>query len=232
MEAATAAPPPAAAASVPTEPAAEPTFLDELRGASMRLHSMDQAKEGEQTSQKPVAQWAPSEAAFVQHLVDSLQVHNALETYILFRPRLGPLLETGLERSAPLRTDLAGLRTRGGDWPAELPAPSDGAVEYAELIGRADIPAFVAHYYSFVFAHTAGGRFIGKRMEGLLLSNEPLQFYHTYPQEGGPGACIAAAKAELDAVVSGWSDAQKAACLDSVPAAFRGGGLVLSHLRQ
>ena len=45
-----------------------------------------------------------------------------------------------------------------------------------------NIPKFMCHYYNHYFAHTAGGRMIGRRMSEKLLDNYTLKFYQW---EGG-----------------------------------------------
>ena len=44
------------------------------------------------------------------------------------------------------------------------------------------IPKFMCHYYNHYFAHTAGGRMIGRRMADTLLESTTLKFYQW---EGG-----------------------------------------------
>ena len=44
------------------------------------------------------------------------------------------------------------------------------------------IPKFMCHYYNHYFAHTAGGRMIGRRMADNLLESTTLKFYQW---EGG-----------------------------------------------
>ena len=39
------------------------------------------------------------------------------------------------------------------------------------------IPKFMCHYYNHYFAHTAGGRMIGRRMADKLLDGNTLKFY-------------------------------------------------------
>lgn len=39
------------------------------------------------------------------------------------------------------------------------------------------LPAFVCHFYNHYFAHTAGGRMIGKKMAAMLLDGHELHFY-------------------------------------------------------
>jgi len=53
----------------------------------------------------------------------------------------------------------------------QLPADSPGlayAVKLREL-AAADPPAFICHYYNYYFAHTAGGRMIGAKVQLLPL---------------------------------------------------------------
>lgn len=50
------------------------------------------------------------------------------------------------------------------------------ARKVAEL-ATTDPPTFICHYYNFYFAHTAGGRMIGKKMSELLLDSATLKFY-------------------------------------------------------
>lgn len=40
-----------------------------------------------------------------------------------------------------------------------------------------DPPTFICHFYNFYFAHTAGGRMIGKKMSDTLLDGAKLKFY-------------------------------------------------------
>lgn len=46
------------------------------------------------------------------------------------------------------------------------------------------LPAFVCHYYNHYFAHTAGGRMIGKKMAAMLLDGHELHFYQVGRGEG------------------------------------------------
>ena len=49
--------------------------------------------------------------------------------------------------------------------------------EEAEIAARDAVPEFMCHYYNYYFAHTAGGRMIGKQMSALLLNKKTLEFY-------------------------------------------------------
>jgi len=61
-----------------------------------------------------------------------------------------------------------------------IPEPGKYGKEYAALLPQLlekSLPAFMCHYYNFYFAHTAGGRMIGKKMAALLLDGYELEFY-------------------------------------------------------
>ena len=58
-------------------------FVEEMRFVAMKLHSRDQAKEGEKEPQgKPVAQWEPTVEGYLKFLVDSKLVYDTLEGII------------------------------------------------------------------------------------------------------------------------------------------------------
>lgn len=55
-------------------------FVEEMRFVAMKLHTKDQAKEGEKESQdKPVAKWEPGVDGYLKFLVDSKLVYDTLE---------------------------------------------------------------------------------------------------------------------------------------------------------
>ena len=61
------------------------------------------------------------------------------------------------------------------------PAPPVGpmgkayAAKLESLASDGDFEALVCHFYNFYFAHTAGGRMIGKMMSDKLLGGKKLQ---------------------------------------------------------
>lgn len=152
----------------------------ELRGAAMRLHTRKQApKEGE-APEKPQekVEYVTTHADYLAFLVDSQVVFQALEDAVESSPKLEVFRNTGLERVAGLETDIKFMIEEFG---LDRPEGGKGALEYAELIRNAAaedrIPEFMCHYYNFYFAHTAGGRMIGKQMSALLLNKKTLEFY-------------------------------------------------------
>jgi len=40
-----------------------------------------------------------------------------------------------------------------------------------------DPPAFICHFYNIYFAHSAGGRMIGKKVSSMCLDDAQLNFY-------------------------------------------------------
>lgn len=59
-------------------------FVEEMRFVAMKLHTKDQAKEGEKEPQgKPVAKWEPSVEGYLKFLVDSKLVYDTLEGIIV-----------------------------------------------------------------------------------------------------------------------------------------------------
>lgn len=73
---------------------------------------------------------------------------------------------TGLERSAALASDLAYMQQQH-----KLPPPvvkEDGPgmtyAKHLKQLASEDPQSFICHYYNYYFAHTAGGRMIGKKV--------------------------------------------------------------------
>ena len=56
---------------------------DDMRKVAMKLHTRDQApKEGQQEAQTPFTRWEPTSSDYMQFLVDSLEVYQALENIV------------------------------------------------------------------------------------------------------------------------------------------------------
>jgi heme oxygenase len=146
----------------------------EMRKAAMALHTRDQApREGKQEAQKPMAAWEPTRKGYLQFLIDSRLIYTTLEQIVNEREELAGLRNTGLERTAALDKDIAWFLEEGCD----PTTPTDAATGYAAELQRLTTPAFVCHFYNYYFAHTAGGRMIGKQMSDKLLDGRVLEFY-------------------------------------------------------
>jgi heme oxygenase len=155
-------------------------FIDtELRGAAMKLHTKEQApKEGEVEVEKPKEPYTPTRDDYLAFLVDSKHVYEALEDIVNEKEELATFRNTGLERTKALETDIQFMVIEYG---LNRPEVGDYGKAYAselrEIAAKGNIPEFICHYYNFYFAHTAGGRMIGKQMSALLLDKKTLEFY-------------------------------------------------------
>jgi heme oxygenase (biliverdin-producing, ferredoxin) len=154
----------------------------------MKLHTKSQApREGQvENVARVVVPYVPTHTDYLQYLVDSQCVYQALEEIVSACDDLAGFRNTGLERTIPLQTDIQYLMDT-----YDLPRPDVGRAgrDYAQSLRRIlldntggaartnNIPEFVCHYYNFYFAHTAGGRMIGKQMSALLLNKKTLAFY-------------------------------------------------------
>mmetsp|Transcript_2100 Transcript_2100/g.3799 ORF Transcript_2100/g.3799 Transcript_2100/m.3799 type:complete len:283 (-) Transcript_2100:620-1468(-) len=159
------------------------SILTELRTVAMKLHTKEQApREGEAPSPaKPAEPYAPTQSDYLQFLVDSLHIYEALEEVVESHPVLKEKFSnSGLERTEALNNDIVHMMEKFG---LERPAVGRAGRRYAEELRNMvsqdgdGIPEFICHYYNFYFAHLAGGRMIGKQMSNLLLGGETLEFY-------------------------------------------------------
>lgn len=74
---------------------------------------------------------------------------------------------TGLERSGKLAKDLEWFKEQG----YAIPEPSSPGVRYAQYLkqlSEKDPQAFLCHFYNVYFAHSAGGRMIGKKVINIF----------------------------------------------------------------
>lgn len=68
-----------------------------------------------------------------------------------------------MERSEPLKKDLEWFTEQGHTIP-EPTAAGTAYASYLEELSEKDPQAFICHFYNVYFAHTAGGRMIGKKV--------------------------------------------------------------------
>jgi len=75
-----------AAAEKKRHPGESKGFVEEMRFVAMRLHTKDQAKEGEKEVTEPeeraVTKWEPSVDGYLRFLVDSKVVYDTLEKIV------------------------------------------------------------------------------------------------------------------------------------------------------
>lgn len=80
-------------------------------------------------------------------------MHNSDE---LFR-------NTGLERADKLAKDFEWFTSQGHEIP-EAGIEGTTYAKYLKELSETDPPAFICHFYNVYFAHSAGGKFIGKKV--------------------------------------------------------------------
>lgn len=81
------------------------------------------------------------------------------------------LRNTGLERSETLKKDLEWFKEQGytiPEGPQPYSSPGNSYARYLEELSEKNPPAFICHFYVVNFAHTAGGRKIGKKVSTYL----------------------------------------------------------------
>ncbi|CAB9500205.1 Heme oxygenase 1, chloroplastic [Seminavis robusta] len=201
----------------------------ELRGAAMKLHTKQQApKEGQVEVKKPAKPYTPTRDDYLAFLVDSKHVYEALEDIVNENEALEMFRNTGLERTEALETDIEFMVKEYG-----LSRPEVGefgktyATQLREIAADGSIPELMCHYYNFYFAHTAGGRMIGKQMSALLLEKKTLEFYKW---DGDLNEIKGRVKESIEAMAATWSQEEKDACVAGTADAFRGGGMINAYL--
>ncbi|KAH7546391.1 hypothetical protein FEM48_Zijuj01G0195600 [Ziziphus jujuba var. spinosa] len=204
-------------------------FVEEMRFVAMRLHTKDQAKEGEkevkEPEERPVAKWEPTVDGYLRFLVDSKLVYDTLEGIIekAAFPSYAEFRNTGLERSEKLAKDLEWFKEQGH----VIPEPSGPGITYAEYlkeISEKDPQAFICHFYNIYFAHTAGGRMIGKKVAEKILNKKELEFYKW---DGDLSQLLQNVRDTLNKVAESWTREEKNHCLEETEKSFKHSGDIL-----
>ncbi|KAJ1259796.1 hypothetical protein BS78_10G183700 [Paspalum vaginatum] len=210
----------ASAASPASARGEEVEFIDEMRVAAMRLHTREQAMDGKKEApmEPPVAKWRPTVEGYLRFLVDSKLIFDTLDAIVdrAAVPWYSEFQNTGLERSEPLKKDLGWFSLQGYAIP-EPSAPGITYASYREELSEKDPQAFVCHFYNVHFAHTAGGRIIGKKVAENIHIRRELEFYQW---EGDLSLLQQNVRGKLNQVASGWSRAEKDSCLNEMEKAF------------
>lgn len=207
----------------------------ELRGAAMKLHTkMQSPKEGKvEDKPQPAVPYTPTHLDYLKFLVDSQHVYKAMEEIVQMQdlqPELSPFINTGLERVARLEQDIDFISS---EYDVARPDVGSFGTTYAEELrniasgGKEAIPEFMCHYYNYYFAHTAGGRMIGKRMASILLEKKTLEFYKW---DGDINSIKETVKGSIEDMAAGWSREQKDRCVEGTMGAFKGGGGINAYL--
>mmetsp|Transcript_42189 Transcript_42189/g.70410 ORF Transcript_42189/g.70410 Transcript_42189/m.70410 type:complete len:294 (-) Transcript_42189:312-1193(-) len=220
-----------------TEGAARPRpgekkgFVEEMRFVAMKLHTREQApKEGEAKAapEMSMQQMQPTREGYLKYLVESQVLYGAMEkimkeakvdSYKVFQ-------NTGLERVDALSKDIAWFKSKYDLDPPVLKEDGSGTA-YATLLTDLSVsnpPAFICHFYNVYFAHTAGGRMIGRKMSEMLLDSEELAFYQ---YESDLKELMEKVKENLNTVAEGWTTEEKEFCLKETAASFQYSGKVM-----
>jgi hypothetical protein len=213
-------------------------ILGELRPFAMKLHTRQQApKEGGTIvkEERPMAKWEPTRAGYLQFLVDSREVYRTFEEVVQENEDLALLRNTGLERVAALDKDIPWLASDPSlGEPLEVPVVGEAGTAYAVIIRELsdDRPRLMNHFYNFYFAHTAGGRMIGKKLSEALLDGATLDFYQ-WPAagEGEVKELLAATADKIDGMAQTWSREERDRCLEETAPAFKYGGSLLGYIK-
>ncbi|KZV18884.1 heme oxygenase 1, chloroplastic-like [Dorcoceras hygrometricum] len=201
-------------------------FVEEMRFVAMKLHTRDQAKEGEKEPEgQPVAKWDPTIEGYLKFLVDSKYVYETLEKIVEVAsfPEYAEFRNTGLERSECLAKDLEWFRQQGHI----IPEPSSPGVTYArhlEELSEKDPQAFLCHFYNTYFAHSAGGRMIGRKVAEKILDGKELEFYKW---DGDLSQLLQNVRDKLNNVAQNWTREEKDHCLEETEKSFKFSGSIL-----
>ncbi|KAI3920577.1 hypothetical protein MKX01_039202 [Papaver californicum] len=201
-------------------------FVEEMRFVAMKLHTKDQAREGEKEPQgQPLGRWEPSIEGYIQFLVDSKCVYDTLETIVdkAAVPSYAEFRNTGLERAGALAKDLEWFKERGH----AIPEPSNSGLSYSQYLedlSVKDPQAFLCHFYNVYFAHTAGGRMIGRKVAEMILDKKELEFYKW---DGELSQLLQNVREKLNIVAESWSREEKNHCLEETEKSFKYSGELL-----
>lgn len=204
----------------------------EMRAAAMKLHTRQQApKEGQQEDQTPVSKWEPGREEYLQFLVDSRNVYRCFEEIVEQTDVYASFRDSGLERVAALDKDIAWFESEGLKEPPLGKFGEEYAADLKALAAAEEWEKLTCHFYNFYFAHTAGGRMIGKMMSDKLLDGRTLEFYQW--ERGDPKEeLLPRLREQIDLKAAEWTREQKDACLQETAASFKGGGSMLKYLRE
>lgn len=157
-------------------------------------------------------------------------MYETFEEIVTRRPELSAFRDTGLERSEALRKDLAYLQTLDASLDP-LPPCGRAGLAYREFLLRLaeeSLPRFMCHYYNHYFAHTAGGRMMGRRLADALLQGKTLAFYQW---EGDVKELLEGVRRSIDQLAQGWSQEERQACMEETQSCFDFGGSLMSYMK-
>lgn len=223
---------PSSTTSTERRPGSHKGFVEEMRFVAMKLHTKDQApREGEQEeSSLPIDGWYPSKSDFMQFLVDSLHVYTYFEAdLVVNHPMFYTFKNSGLERVDALNTDIVFLESEF-DIPVPPPSASaTGYVAYIKALVEKKPECTLCHWYNYYFAHSAGGRMIGRLMQNRLFDGKNLSFYEW---DGDVKEMLGPVRNNIDQIAAEWPRDVKDVCLKETGLAFGYSGTILQNLAK
>jgi len=205
-------------------------FIEEMRFVAMKLHTPQQAKEGEKKEkapeERPMPQWNPSKEGYLKYLIESNKVYSTMESIMASgsQPSYAKFIGTGLERTEGLAKDIAWFHEQGVTVEATTEGPGDEYSKFLTDLSVSDPPAFICHYYNVYFAHSAGGRMIGRKMSEMLLDGAELEFYKW---DGELSDLLQGVKDSINEVAEEWTREQKDHCLEETEKSFKLSGSLM-----
>jgi len=205
------------------------SIIEDLKSAAMNLHTKDQSASGGQKAKKR-PEFKPTLEGYLRYLVDSRAIFSTMEDIVKEKAELSLLLENGLERAGALEKDIAyieSLEVQPVAVEGEASPGSDYSA-YLKTLSQENLPGFICHYYNTYFAHTAGGRMIGKAVSDRILDGRKLDFYHDYPE---PVSKLSKrVKDSLEDIAREWSEEEKGKCVGETGKAFQYAGQVMRQI--
>jgi len=202
----------------------------------MALHTREQApREGQKVSeevkreQQPVARWMPTARGYLAFLIESRAVYVAMERVVddpANAATYGKFRNTGLERTEALDKDIAYLCERFGLKSYEATGAGKEYAEFLTTLAKTSPPEFICHFYNVYFAHSAGGRMIGRKVSEMILDGKELEFYE-WRANGGLDESLTRVRGLLNDVAETWTREEKDRCLEETGKSFQLSGQLL-----
>ena len=225
----------------PESDSKEYSFVQEMRTYAMKLHTRDQVQKpgasgkpeghghGQGSPPTPqTPQWQPTRQNYLQFLEDSLMVYKTLDSIVEKNEKLQVFRSTGLERANALNDDIKWMYENDSSLEKAKCGPNgEQYSSFLTALATESIPKFMCHYYNFYFAHTAGGRMIGKRLSDNLLDGKVLNFYQW---NGDVNLLLDGTKKKIDLMANQWSEEDKKACLEETMSCFKYGGSLMTYI--
>ncbi|GKB08399.1 heme oxygenase 1, chloroplastic-like protein [Tanacetum coccineum] len=219
----------AAAAEKKRYPGEGKGFVEEMRFVAMKLHTKDQAKDGEKEANKtPLPKWEPSIEGYLKFLVDSKLVYDTLEKIVdkADFPEYAEFRNTGLERSEALAKDLAWLKEQGHS----IPEPSQPGLDYSARLEIYLRDAATSFLFYLSLLRTPNFRSCSRwwsddwEKAEKVLNGKELEFYKW---DGDLSQLLQSVRDKLNKVAENWTREEKNHCLEETEKSFKHSGEIL-----